>query len=553
LALSDKHTRFTRALLFLNGGFAACIDHKDESMPMDKLIWLGAGLLGGLIIAFLIYLIRRSTTFRFISQAKQIAEEIKESGRSEVEGIKKAAILEAKDEWFKQKRVLEDEIKDRQKELRIQEKKYGDRLASLDKRLDALDKKETNLGEQERRLKNREEDISRKNLECERIIGEQRARLTEIAGLSREDAVQIMRNELIGQARQVAANDARLTIEQIKMDTSKKAAEILSTAIQRLAVDHVSESTVSVVSLPSDEMKGRIIGREGRNIRTFEKASGVDLIIDDTPEAVVLSCFDPVRREIARLSLEKLISDGRIHPGRIEEVISKTGKEMEETLMKIGEKAVLETNIHNISSNLIKILGRLQYRTSYGQNVLKHSMEAAWICGILAAELGLDQEIARRAGLLHDIGKAVDQEFEGTHAIIGANIARKNGESKIIVNAIEAHHEEAEATSVYAALVQASDAISGARPGARREMLETYMQRLAKLEEIANSVEGVNKSYAIQAGRELRIIVEPTMVEDAQTPLLATEIAAQIEKEVQYPGQIKVTVIRETRQIAMAK
>ncbi len=520
---------------------------------MDKLIWLGAGLLGGLIIAFLIYLIRRSTTFRFISQAKQIAEEIKESGRSEVEGIKKAAILEAKDEWFKQKRVLEDEIKDRQKELRIQEKKYGDRLASLDKRLDALDKKETNLGEQERRLKNREEDISRKNLECERIIGEQRARLTEIAGLSREDAVQIMRNELIGQARQVAANDARLTIEQIKMDTSKKAAEILSTAIQRLAVDHVSESTVSVVSLPSDEMKGRIIGREGRNIRTFVKASGVDLIIDDTPEAVVLSCFDPVRREIARLSLEKLISDGRIHPGRIEEVISKTGKEMEETLMKIGEKAVLETNIHNISSNLIKILGRLQYRTSYGQNVLKHSMEAAWICGILAAELGLDQEIARRAGLLHDIGKAVDQEFEGTHAIIGANIARKNGESKIIVNAIEAHHEEAEATSVYAALVQASDAISGARPGARREMLETYMQRLAKLEEIANSVEGVNKSYAIQAGRELRIIVEPTMVEDAQTPLLATEIAAQIEKEVQYPGQIKVTVIRETRQIAMAK
>ena len=520
---------------------------------MDKLIWLGAGLLGGLIIAFLIYLIRRSTTFRFISQAKQIAEEIKESGRSEVEGIKKAAILEAKDEWFKQKRVLEDEIKDRQKELRIQEKKYGDRLASLDKRRDALDKKETNLGEQERRLKNREEDISRKNLECERIIGEQRARLTEIAGLSREDAVQIMRNELIGQARQVAANDARLTIEQIKMDTSKKAAEILSTAIQRLAVDHVSESTVSVVSLPSDEMKGRIIGREGRNIRPFEKASGVDLIIDDTPEAVVLSCFDPVRREIARLSLEKLISDGRIHPGRIEEVISKTGKEMEETLMKIGEKAVLETNIHNISSNLIKILGRLQYRTSYGQNVLKHSMEAAWICGILAAELGLDQEIARRAGLLHDIGKAVDQEFEGTHAIIGANIARKNGESKIIVNAIEAHHEEAEATSVYAALVQASDAISGARPGARREMLETYMQRLAKLEEIANSVEGVNKSYAIQAGRELRIIVEPTMVEDAQTPLLATEIAAQIEKEVQYPGQIKVTVIRETRQIAMAK
>ncbi|HPF08815.1 MAG TPA: ribonuclease Y, partial [Candidatus Cloacimonadota bacterium] len=354
-------------------------------------------------------------------------------------------------------------------------------------------------------------------------------------------------------ARQVAANDAKVSIEQIKLDTSKKVSEILSTAIQRMAVDHVSETTVSVVSLPSDEMKGRIIGREGRNIRTFEKASGVDLIIDDTPEAVVLSCFDPVRREIARLSLEKLISDGRIHPGRIEEVIAKTTKEMEENLIKIGEKAVLETNIHNISPNLIKVLGRLHYRTSYGQNVLQHSIEAAWICGILAAEINLDQEVARRAGLLHDIGKAVDHEFDGTHAIIGANLARKNGEGKIIVNAIEAHHEEVEATSVYAALVQASDAISGARPGARREMLETYMQRLAKLEEIANNVDGVNKSYAIQAGRELRIIVEPSMIEENQTPLLATEIAASIEKQVQYPGQIKVTVIRETRQIAMAK
>jgi len=522
-------------------------------MPVDKLLMLGLGLIAGLVVALIIYLLRRSTTFRFISQAKQIAEEIKDTARSEIETARKAAVLEAKDEWFKQKRTMEDEIKERQKELRIQEKKYGDRLASLDKRLDALDKKESNLTDQEKRLKNRDEDLSRRNQDLERAIAEQQKRLTEIAGLSREEALQRLREELISQARQIAANDARLTIEQIKLDTSKKAAEILSTAIQRLAVDHVSETTVSVVSLPSDEMKGRIIGREGRNIRTFEKASGVDLIIDDTPEAVVLSCFDPVRREIARLALEKLIADGRIHPGRIEDIIAKTGREMEDTLVKIGEKAVLETNIHNISPNLIKILGRLQYRTSYGQNVLKHSMEAAWICGILAAELNLDQEIARRAGLLHDIGKAVDQEFEGTHAIIGANIARKNGESKIIVNAIEAHHEEVEATSVYAALVQASDAISGARPGARREMLETYMQRLAKLEEIANSIEGVNKSYAIQAGRELRIIVEPTLVEDAQTPLLATEIAGQIEKEVQYPGQIKVTVIRETRQVAMAK
>ncbi len=522
-------------------------------MSIHDIIIIAIGVIVGFLLAVIIYLIKRNSTFRIISQAKQIVEELKSNARNEIETSKKAAVLEAKDEWFKQKRVMEDEIKERQKELRVQEKKYNDRLGSLDKRLDSLDKKESNLGEQEKKLKLKDEELSRKNTDLEKVISEQKTKLSEIAGLSREEALQIMREELIQQARQIAANDAKQTIEQIKMDTTKKAAEILSTAIQRMAVDQVSESTVSVVSLPSDEMKGRIIGREGRNIRTFEKASGVDLIIDDTPEAVVLSCFDPVRREIARLSLEKLISDGRIHPGRIEEIISKTSKEMEETLVKIGEKAVLETNIHNISPNLIKILGRLHYRTSYGQNVLKHSIEAAWICGILAAELNLDQEIARRAGLLHDIGKAVDQEFDGTHAIIGANLARKNGESKIIVNAIEAHHEEVEANSVYAALTQASDAISGARPGARREMLETYMQRLAKLEEIANSVEGVNKSYAIQAGRELRIIVEPSMVEDAQTSLLATEIAAQIEKQVQYPGQIKVTVIRETRQIAMAK
>ncbi|NLH93491.1 MAG: ribonuclease Y [Candidatus Cloacimonetes bacterium] len=521
-------------------------------MP-NKWIMAAIGLVLGFLIALVIYLIKRNSAFRLVSGAKEIAAEIRESAQTDIETTKKAVILEAKDEWFKQKKVLEDEIKERQKELRFQEKKFNERLSSLDKRLESMDKKEANMVEQEKRLKHKEEDISRKNKEAENLIGEQRTKLSEIAGLSREEALNMMREELLLQARQVAANDAKLIIEQIKLDTSKKAAEILSTAIQRLAVDHVSESTVSVVSLPSDEMKGRIIGREGRNIRTFEKASGVDLIIDDTPEAVVLSCFDPVRREIARLALEKLISDGRIHPGRIEDIINKTEKEMDQNLVKLGEKAVLETNIHNISGNLIKVLGRLHYRTSYGQNVLKHSLEAAWICGILAAELGLDQEIARRAGLLHDIGKAVDQEFDGTHAIIGANLARKNGESKIIVNAIEAHHEEVEATSVYAALVQASDAISGARPGARREMLETYMQRLAKLEEIANSVQGVNKSYAIQAGRELRIIVEPSMVEDVQTSLLASEIAAQIEKEVQYPGQIKVTVIRETRQIAMAK
>jgi len=522
-------------------------------MTINPIIALIIGVVGGFAIALIIYFIKRNTAFKLISQSTKIAEELEKNAKIEAENAKKAALLEAREEWIKQKRLLDEEIKEHQKELRLEEKKYNERLSSLDKRLDSLDKKETALAEQEKKLRSKEEELLNKKNEFDAIIAEQKNKLAEIAGLSREEAIARLREELISQARQVAANDARLTIEQIKLDANRKAAEILSTAIQRMAVDYVSETTVSVVSLPSHEMKGRIIGREGRNIRTFEKVSGVDLIIDDTPEAVVLSCFDPVRREVARLALEKLIADGRIHPGRIEEVIAKTAKEMEENLVKIGEKAVLETNIHNISPNLIKVLGRLHYRTSYGQNVLEHSIESAWICGILAAELGLDQELARRAGLLHDIGKAIDHEFDGSHAIIGANLARKNGEGKIIVNAIEAHHEEVEAISVYAALTQASDAISGARPGARREMLETYMQRLSKLEEIANSIDGVSKSYAIQAGRELRIIVEPSLIDENQTALLATEIAASIEKQVQYPGQIKVTVIRETRQIAMAK
>jgi ribonucrease Y len=521
-------------------------------MSID-LISVAVGTAIGFIVALIIYTIKRNSSFRLIAQSKSIADEIKKDARKEAENARKSAILEAKDEWFKQKNVYEREIKERQNELRAQEKKYNERLGSLDKRLETLDKKESMLTDQERQLKNKDEQLNQKITEYNTVIVEQKEKLSEISGLSREEALQRLKEELIGQARQVAANDVRQTIEQLKLDANQKASEILSTAIQRMAVDYVSETTVSVVSLPSDEMKGRIIGREGRNIRTFEKASGVDLIIDDTPEAVVLSCFDPIRREVARLALEKLISDGRIHPGRIEEVVAKTNKEMDDNLVKLGEQAVLDTNIHNISPNLIKLIGRLNYRTSYGQNILQHSIETAWMCGIMAAELNLDQEVARRAGLLHDIGKAIDHEFDGSHAMLGANVARKNGEGKIIVNAIEAHHEEVAPISVYAVLAQASDAISGARPGARREMLETYMQRLTKLEEIANSVEGVNKSYAIQAGRELRIIVEPALIEDSQASIVATDIASRIEKEVQYPGQIKVTVIRETRQVAIAK
>jgi len=521
-------------------------------MSID-LMSVAIGAAVGFVLALIIYILKRNSAFKLIAHSKSIAEEIKKDARKEAENARKSAILEAKDEWFKQKNVYEREIKERQNELRAQEKKYNERLGSLDKRLETLDKKESMLTDQERQLKNKEEQLSQKIAEYNTVLVEQKEKLSEISGLSREEALLRLKEELIGQARQVAANDVRQTIEQLKLDANQKASEILSTAIQRMAVDYVSETTVSVVSLPSDEMKGRIIGREGRNIRTFEKASGVDLIIDDTPEAVVLSCFDPIRREVARLALEKLISDGRIHPGRIEEVVAKTNKEMDDNLVKLGEQAVLDTNIHNISPNLIKLIGRLNYRTSYGQNILQHSIETAWMCGIMAAELNLDQEVARRAGLLHDIGKAIDHEFDGSHAMLGANVARKNGEGKIIVNAIEAHHEEVEPISVYAVLAQASDAISGARPGARREMLETYMQRLTKLEEIANSVDGVNKSYAIQAGRELRIIVEPALIEDSQASIVATDIASRIEKEVQYPGQIKVTVIRETRQVAIAK
>lgn len=518
-----------------------------------QLIYIVIGIFIGLLIAGFIYILLKNKAFYQIAHAKQLAAKILEDTKAEAETQKKQVILEAKDEWYRKKNVYEDEIKERQKELRAMEKRYNDRALSLDKRSEALDKKEVNLMEIEKDFKIKEDEVQFRKEELERIIQEQRDKLSSIAGMSRDEALQTLREELIGTAKIQAATDVRQMLEQMKLDATTKAAEILSTAIQRMAVDHVSETTVSVVSLPTDEMKGRIIGREGRNIRAFEKASGVDLIIDDTPEAVVLSCFDPVRREIARLSLEKLILDGRIHPGRIEEVLEKTRKEMDENLIKIGEKALLETNIHTISPNLVKLLGRLHYRTSYGQNVLQHSIEAAWICGILAVELGVDQEVARRAGLLHDIGKAIDHEFDGSHAALGANIARKNGESKIIVNAIEAHHEEVEPLSIYAALAQASDAISGARPGARREMLETYMQRLAKLEEIANSIEGVNKSYAIQAGRELRIIVEPSTIDDSQTMFIATDIASKIEKEMQYPGQIKVTVIRETRQVAVAK
>lgn len=517
-------------------------------------ILIGAGAFClGILLTFLIGFIKKTSDNKNILKATELARKIIDDSQQEVERLKKTAILEAREEWYKTQKKYEEEINLRKKELHSLEKEYNERVSSLDKRLEVLDRKDGNLQEFEKKLKQQEVDLKKRNDELTSLIEQQNAKLSEIARLSREEAVQILKNNLKNKARNEAAKEIRQIAEQTKLDANKLVAGILSTAMQRIAVDYISETTVSVVSLPDDEMKGRIIGREGRNIRCFEKFSGVDLIIDDTPEAVVLSAFDPVRREVARLALEKLITDGRIHPGRIEQVIEKTTKEMNDNIMQIGEKACMETNIHNISPNLVKLMGRLKYRTSYGQNVLQHSLEAAWVCGILAAELGLDQELARRCGFLHDIGKAVDHEYDGSHAKLGANLARKNGESKIVINAIEAHHEEVEYQSVYAVLTQISDAVSGARPGARREMLETYMKRLTKMEEIANSIEGVSKSYAIQAGRELRIIVDPSTVDDEKTSYIASDIAGKIEQEMQYPGQIKVMVIRETRQTAIAK
>src|SRR5690554_6401185 len=520
---------------------------------MERIIYIFIGIAISLISVAIVMFVLKRRAITIIADAKREANRLIEENRQKALIEKKAALIEVKDEWYKTKRSHEEEINHRKRELRTLEKKFNERLAGLDKRFEGLDKKENRLNELENRNKAREAELETKKKELNALINKQQEKLSSIAQLSQKEALEMLKSQLLQEARDFASKDVKQTIEKIKLDSNKLASDYLATAIQRMSVDFVAESTVSVVTIPTEEMKGRIIGREGRNIRTFEKASGVDLIIDDTPEAVVLSCFDTVRREIARIALERLILDGRIHPGRIEDLIEKTRKEMDKQLVEIGEKACLDLNIHNVSHNIVKLLGRLNYRTSYGQNVLQHSKEAAWICGILAAELGLNQEIARRAGFLHDIGKAIDHEFDGSHAHLGASFARKNGETPLIINAIEAHHEEIPAESCYAPLVQAADAISGAIPGARREVLESYMQRLEKLEEIANSLEGVNKCYAIQAGRELRIIVDPVAVDDNKSVYIATDIARKIEQEMQYPGQIKVTVIRETRFQEVAK
>lgn len=481
-----------------------------------------------------------------IGSAEEKAKKIVDEAAQKADAKKRELMLEAKEQNQKLRQELDNEIKDRRNDISRQERRIEQKEANLDKKTDQLDKKDHILTQ---KIK----DFEKKENEIEEIKTQQMQQLEKISGLTRDEAREMLLKDVESQTRHEAAMMVKEIEQQAKEDADKNAKKIVAMSIQKVAADHVAETTVSVVNLPSDEMKGRIIGREGRNIRTLETLTGVDLIIDDTPEAVILSSFDPIRREVARVALEKLIVDGRIHPARIEETVEKSRKEVETVIKQEGEAATFETGVHGLHPELIKLLGKLKFRTSFGQNVLRHSIEVSHLAGVMAGELGLDVHLAKRAGLLHDIGKAVDHEIEGSHVTIGADIAKKYKENNDIIHAIMAHHGDIDAQTLVASLVQAADAISAARPGARRENLETYIKRLQKLEEIANDFEGVEKSYAIQAGREVRIMVKPETVDDAGMLLIAKDIVKRIENELEYPGQIKVSLIRETRAIDFAK
>lgn len=492
------------------------------------------------------YIWRKNVGEKAIGSAAQQAQNMILDAQNQAESIKKEKVLEAKEDIHHLRSNLEDEIRSRRNEINKTEKRILQKEENLERKLDNIEKREQGLSKRERSMEE-------KHKEIDSYIAKQVEELERISGYTRDEAKQILLDEVEKDVRK----DASALITQIeseaKEEADKKAKEIITMAIQRYAADQVTETTVSVVNLPNDDMKGRIIGREGRNIRAIETLTGVDLIIDDTPEAVILSGFDPVRREIARIALEKLIVDGRIHPARIEEMVQKATKEVNNIIKEEGEKACFETGVHNLHPELIKLLGRLKYRTSYGQNVLQHSVEVATLAGLMASELGYDPRLAKRAGLLHDIGKSIDHEVEGTHVEIGVNICKKYKESWKVINAVESHHGDVEATTMEAVLVGAADALSAARPGARRETLETYIKRLETLENIANTTKGVDKSFAIQAGREIRVAVKPNMVKDDEIPMLARDIAKKIESELEYPGQIKVNVIRETRATDFAK
>ncbi len=509
-----------------------------------------AALLAGTLAG---WVLRHKSDQKKIDSASRTAERILQEAEKQAETLKKEKLLEAKDHQLELKSRFDAEAERRRKAIESQERKISDREATLKHRGEDLERASRDMQSERDRIRNKDLELTKKSELVENQLREATQQLERLARMSSEEALEQLKRNLIDRAKQEAGEQVQEIREQARLSANRDAKEIIIQAIQRSAVEHGVETTVSVLTLPNEEIKGRIIGREGRNIRAFENATGVEIIVDDTPESVVLSGFDPLRREIARISLERLVADGRIHPGRIEEVVKKVEKEMDEQLIQIGEQACLEIGIHGLHPELIKLLGKLRYRTSYGQNVLQHSIEVAYLSGLMAAELELDAKMAKRAGLLHDIGKAIDRYTEGTHTTIGLEIVKKYRENALIQNAVAAHHEDVESSSPLSVLVQAADAISGSRPGARRETLEGYVKRLQRLEEVATSFSGVSRSFAIQAGREIRVMVESEKINDGAALELAHEIAEKIQKELEYPGQIRVTVIREFRAVDYAK
>jgi len=509
-----------------------------------------AGIVAGIMVGGFI---RKKTAENKLASAEDYSKKIMLEADKQAETIRREAQLQAKDKFYQMKLDFEEETRSRRKELQRQERRFFQKEEALDRKIEQLEKRESLIANKEAALAIREKELIKQEKALNGLIEEERQKLERIAGISASEAKDMLVSAMEAEARHEASRIIKKIETETREISNRKAQEILGLAIKRYAGDYVAEESVSVVNLPNDEMKGRIIGREGRNIRALEAATGIDLIIDDTPEAVVLSGFNPVKREVAKVALKRLIEDGRIHPARIEEIVERAGRDIETSIKEAGEQAAFDIGIHGVHPELIKLIGRLKYRSSYAQNVLQHSIEVSFLCGIMAAELRLEEKEAKRIGLLHDIGKAVDHEIEGPHALIGADLARKYGESEKVVHALAAHHEDVQAASVLDVILQAADTLSGARPGARREIFESYVKRLEDMEKIAVSFKGVTKSYAIQAGRELRIIVESDKIDDFEATMICSEVAKKIEKDLVYPGQIKVTVIRETRAVEYAK